>query len=261
MQTRPFTYLFYLQYLGLRYSGWQKQKGVKTIQGTLERGIRYVLGHEDFNILGASRTDSGVSCQKGAFELFLRTPLEQDDFLKKVNENLPADIRLLSYLPVSKTFNVIQDIEWKEYHYHMAFGEKFHPFAAANLAYFPGNPDYKIMQEGASLFLGRHDFRKFCSIDKLTDNYQREIFESAIIPHPRAGTGLVPGNAHIFKVRGDGFLRYQVRMMVSALVELGLGNISLSDMNQALHSEECRPLVRHAPANGLILQDFQFKNL
>ncbi|MDX5479827.1 MAG: tRNA pseudouridine(38-40) synthase TruA, partial [Cyclobacteriaceae bacterium] len=139
--------------------------------------------------------------------------------------------------------------------------EKFHPFAAANLAYFPGNPDFKIMQEGASLFLGRHDFRKFCSIDKLTDNYQREIFESAIIPHPRAGTGLVPGNAHIFKVRGDGFLRYQVRMMVSALVELGLGNISLSDMNQALHSEECRPLVRHAPANGLILQDFQFKNL
>ncbi|MFC0262232.1 tRNA pseudouridine(38-40) synthase TruA [Fontibacter flavus] len=261
MQTRPFTYLFYLQYLGLRYSGWQKQKGVKTIQGTLERGIRYVLGHEDFNILGASRTDSGVSCQKGAFELFLRTPLEQVGFLEKVNENLPADIRLLSCLPVSKTFNVIQDIEWKEYHYHMAFGEKFHPFAAANLAYFPGNPDIKIMQEGASLFLGKHDFRKFCSIDKLTDNYQREIFESAIIPHPRAGTGLVPDNALIFKVRGDGFLRYQVRMMVSALVELGLGNISLSDMNQALHSEECRPLVRHAPANGLILQDLQFKNL
>ena len=69
MQNRPFTYLFRIQYLGLRYHGWQIQQGVKTIQGTLEKTFRYVLGHEDFNILGAGRTDSGVSCLHGAFEL------------------------------------------------------------------------------------------------------------------------------------------------------------------------------------------------
>lgn len=261
MQSRPFTYLFYIQYLGLGYAGWQKQKGVKTVQGTIERGIRYILGHEDFTLLGASRTDSGVSCHRGAFQLFLRSPLQKSDFLEKVNENLPADIRLLSFRQVPIIFNIIQDIDWKEYHYQMAFGEKFHPFASINLGYFPGNPDLKKMQEAASVFTGQHDFRSFCSIDKVTDNYHREIFLSEIISHPLAGEGNIPDNALIFKVRGNGFLRYQVRMMVSALVEVGLARLSLEDITQALLSEDNRPLVRQAPANGLFLFDLGFKSL
>lgn len=261
MQSRPFTYLFYVQYLGLRYSGWQKQKGVKTIQGTLERGIRYVLGHEDFTLLGASRTDSGVSCQKGAFELFLRNPLELAGFLESVNENLPADIRLLSFQKVSNTFNVIQDIAWKEYHYQMAFGEKFHPFAAANLGYFSGEPDLSLMQEGTGLFLGKHDFRRFCSIDKVTDDYQREISVSEIIPHPQAGFGDIPQNAVIYKVRGNGFLRYQVRIMVSVLYEIGMKRLSIDDVLQALISQDNTPLARHSASNGLILHDLHFKKL
>jgi tRNA pseudouridine38-40 synthase len=261
MQSKPYTYLFYLQYLGPRYAGWQQQKGVKTVQGTMERGIRYVLGHEDFTVLGASRTDSGVSCERGAFQLFLRSPLEQSDFLDKVNENLPADIRILSFQQVPKSFNIIQDIAWKEYHYHMAFGEKFHPFASANLGYFPGNPDLENMQKAARLFTGQHDFRNFCSIDKVTDNYRRDILVSEIIPHPLAGQALIPENALIYKVRGNGFLRYQVRMMVSALVEVGIGRLSIEALSQALLSEDKGPIVRHAPANGLLLFDLSFKSL
>ncbi|PSL05675.1 tRNA pseudouridine(38-40) synthase TruA [Cecembia rubra] len=261
MQSRPYSYLFYLQYLGLRYAGWQKQKGIKTVQGTIERGIRYVLDHEDFTLLGASRTDSGVSCERGAFQLFLRRPLEQVDFLEKVNESLPADIRLLSFQQVANSFNIIQDISWKEYHFQMAFGEKFHPFASANFGYFPGKPDPAKMQEAASLFKGQHDFRRFCSIDKISENYQRNIFESEIIFHPHTGQTLVPENALIYKVRGDGFLRYQVRMMVSALVELGMGRLSLEDIRTALQSKDKNPLVRHASANGLLLYDLGFKSL
>lgn len=261
MQSRAIIYLIYIQYLGLRYAGWQKQKGIRTVQGTIERSIRYVLGHEDFNVLGAGRTDSGVSCERGAFQLFLRNPLEQSDFLEKVNENLPADIRLLSFQQVPRSLNIIQDTAWKEYHYHMAFGEKFHPFSSANLSYFPGNPDFKKMQEAATLFTGQHDFRRFCSIDKVSDNYRREIFLSELIPHSQAGHALIPENALIFKVRGNGFLRYQVRMMVSALVEVGIGNLSLQAISQALLSMNKSPLVRHAPANGLVLFDLGFQNL
>lgn len=261
MQTRPYSYLFYIQYLGLRYAGWQKQKGIKTVQGTIERGIRYVLGHEDFTLLGASRTDSGVSCEKGAFQLFLRSPLVHTQFLEDVNVNLPADIRLLAFQQVPNTFNIIQDIAWKEYHYHMAFGQKFHPFAAANLSYFPDPPSLALMQEGTMVFTGHHDFRRFCAMDKTTENYKREIYLSEICPHPLAGTLHIPPNALVFKVRGKGFLRYQVRIMVSALFELGVGRLSLNEVIDALYSQESSPLVRHAPANGLVLFDMKFKSL
>jgi tRNA pseudouridine38-40 synthase len=261
MQSRPFTYLFYIQYLGLRYSGWQKQKGVKTVEGTIERGIRYVLGHEDFTLLGASRTDAGVSCEKGACQLFLKSPLEDADFLKEVNKNLPSDIRLLTMQKVQSTFNIIQDVDWKEYHYFMAFDEKFHPFAAAKLSYFSGKPDIEMMQKGAQLFEGKHDFRQYCSLDKNTNDFEREVFASEITSHPSAGEGLVPGNALVFKIKGNGFLRYQVRIMANALVELGLGRLSLDEIKASLNPQSRKPIAQHAASNGLVLYNLAFRNL
>jgi len=258
MQTRPFTYLFHIQYLGLRYHGWQKQPGVKTIQGTLEKAFKYVLGHEDFTILGASRTDSEVSCNHGAFELFLKHEISRK-LLLQTNGYLPSDIRLLEMISVPLDFNIIQDVAWKEYHYHFAFGQKFHPFAAGNLAFFQGEPNLELMESGVRLFIGKHDFRQFCSIDKLTDDYFREIFESKISKHAMAGIGHIPENAFTFTVKGSGFLRYQIRIMVSALVDLGLGKLSIKDINHALKDDEIKPISVTAPANGLVLEKVEFK--
>ncbi|MFD2202355.1 tRNA pseudouridine(38-40) synthase TruA [Shivajiella indica] len=259
MQTRPHTYLFYIQYLGLRYAGWQRQKGVKTIQGSLERGIRYVLGHEDFTVLGASRTDSGVSCNRGAFELFLKHSLEIQEFIYQLNCNLPSDIRILEGNAVHKEFNVIQDVLWKEYRYHFAMGDKFHPFLAGTLSYFPGEYDLNLMKAGSKLFIGTHDFRRFCSIDKVTVNYFRTVFESSIDFHPQAGQGDMPRDSFVFKVKGEGFLRYQVRIMATALIDLGTGKISLYQIRNALQEKEAKPIAITAPANGLVLWDLAFR--
>lgn len=259
MQSRPFTYLFYLQYLGLRYSGWQKQTGVRTIQGTIEKALRFILGHEDFTILGASRTDSGVSCNGGAFELFLKHEIPSE-LLDTLNGILPSDIRLLKVQSVSLDFNIIQDVAWKEYHYHLAFGEKFHPFVAGNLTFFQGKPDLELMESGARVFVGSHDFRQFCSIDKVTDNYVREIMDSHISKHPMAGVGYIPDNALTYTVKGNGFLRYQIRIMVGALIDLSLGKLNLKEIKNVLNAGEIKPISIAAPANGLVLEKIEFKN-
>jgi tRNA pseudouridine38-40 synthase len=252
MQSRRYTYLFYIQYLGLRYSGWQSQKGVKTIQGSLERGIRYVLGHEDFTVLGASRTDAGVSCHRGAVELFLKQPLEIKDFILQLNMNLPADIRVLQGGPVPLDFNIIQDVLWKEYRYHFATGEKFHPFEAGTLAYFPGDYDLDLMMEGARAYIGTHDFRRFCSINKVTDNYIRTVFDSSLETHPWSGTVDVSPKCFVFKIKGDGFLRYQVRIMMAALLDLGAGKLELRQIKEAFQDQAVKPIAITAPANGLV---------
>lgn len=258
MQSRPYTYLFRIQYLGLRYHGWQVQKGVKTIQGTLERSIRYVLGHEDFNLLGASRTDSGVSCLGGAFELFLREPVDIQLFLTGTNENLPTDIRLLSGQPVSAEFNVIQDVQCKQYGYYFACGEKPHPFLAGNLAYGGDGLDLKTMRQGASLFAGKHDFRRFCSQGRNTSDFVREINFADLCPAADELPFLPGEGVWVFRVRGKGFLMHQVRRMVASLFLLGKGQLSLEELNNALLSEENTPLSHKAPANGLVLESVTF---
>ena len=258
MQKKTFTYLFFVQYLGLRYAGWQKQKEKKTIQGSLEKAFRHTFGHEDFSLLGAGRTDAGVSANQAAFELFLPHEIKVTDICDEVNNNLPSDIRLIRAQGVDKKFNIIKSVLWKEYQYHMAFGEKFHPFAAGNLVHFKEEANIPLMKEGASLFLGRHDFKCFCSPDNISNDYVREIQISEIIPHAQAGQGLIPENALTFRVRGKGFLKYQVRIMAGALVDLGAGRLNLDDLKNALLSEEKKAISGKASAHGLVLEEVFF---
>lgn len=261
MQKTWFTYLFHVQYLGLRYAGWQRQEGVRTIQGTLERSFRYLLGEERYKILGAGRTDAGVSANRAAFELFSPIPIDLDSICYQVNKYLPSDIRLLEVKEVGKNFNIIHDVAWKEYRYNLAFGEKFHPFAGGYLSYFAGNPDIHLMREGLALLQGMHDFRRFCSVDKITDNYMRTILETSFSKHPQAGIGYVPRESYTIVFKGKGFLRYQVRIMVGALVDLGMGKLSLDEFEAAIFGKGNGPIAVQAPPYGLVLEDVVFSNL
>ncbi|MBW3470107.1 tRNA pseudouridine synthase A [Arthrospiribacter ruber] len=256
MNTKKNCYLLYIQYLGLRYSGWQRQKGVKTIQGTLERGIRYVLGHEDFNVLGASRTDAGVSCRKGAFELFLKEPLPNIDFLTLLNQNLPTDIKVLELQPIGLEFNIIQDVESKTYAYTFVFGEKPDPLENPTAGYFPGMPDVDLMKAGAAKLVGKFDFRRFCSVDKVTIDFVREVSAAELVQD--ASIRDTKSTTLVFIVSGKGFLRYQVRIMAGALADLGLGKLTLEDFENALIQTEGSPVAIAAPACGLVLEQVRF---
>lgn len=130
---------------------------------------------------------------------------------------------------------------------------------AGNLSFFQGTPDLELMKKGAKLFVGKHDFRRFSAIDKVTDDYVREVLESEILQHVQAGTGLIPESAFTFSVKGKGFLRYQVRIMMGALIDLGMGKITLEDLKNALDSDQTSPISVAVPANGLVLERVEFK--
>ncbi len=225
----------------------------------LERSFKGLLGHADFNILGAGRTDAGVSCLNGAFEFFTTAPLsESQDLLDLLNEYLPDDIRILSFQKVGLDFNVIQDVKEKEYRYHFASGEKPHPFSAPHVVMVPKKLDVDLMQEGAQCFQGTHDFRRFCTKPKPETQFQREIALCEIIKNQQEPLWCGPKAAFVLRVRGKGFLRNQVRLMMGALFDLGLGEISLADLKAALDSLETSPLSQKAPARGLVLQEVVF---
>ncbi|GAB3661790.1 tRNA pseudouridine(38-40) synthase TruA [Echinicola sediminis] len=261
MKSKPYTYLFYIQYLGFRYHGWQKQPGVKTIQEMLQRSLKGWLGHEDFNILGAGRTDAGVSCMKGAFELFSAEELKDlDGLLQGMNEYLPDDIKLLSVERVGSDFNIIQDVKEKEYRYHFSFGAKPHPFSSPFTVVFPEALDCSKMQAGAKLFEGERDFRNFCTKPKPETVFLRTIFRSELVEAaPKNEAWEIHEPTYSFRVRGKGFLRNQVRLMMGALYDLGKGKLSLEELDRALEGKmDVLPLSRRAPARGLVLQEVVF---
>ena len=123
---RRHCYIIRVQFLGFRYSGWQRQPGQRTIEGMLLKTLKYLLPNQKYKILGAGRTDAKVSALDAAFELILEeSPISDiSDFINTFNKNLPSDIKIFKIDYIDKNFNIIQDSKSKEYRYFFSFGEK-----------------------------------------------------------------------------------------------------------------------------------------
>lgn len=260
MFDKKYFYLITIQYLGYRFHGWQKQPQLKTLQLMIERTLKFILKNQKFKILGAGRTDAMVSAQEAAFELFLHDdPLEDIKlFLDEFNKNLPQDIRALTIKEVPAKFNIIQDSKSKEYVYLFAHGAKFHPFCAPIMTTILEPLNIELMKQGAALFKGKHNFRSYCYKPSEKGRFIREISLSELVENNVFKANFFPEMSYIFKVRGDGFGRNQVRLMMGALIELGKGNIGLDQIKASLEPESTITIDYIAPASGLILNSVKF---
>jgi tRNA pseudouridine38-40 synthase len=253
------SYFIQIEYLGFRYHGWQVQPQVKTVQKMVERTLAFVLKHSNFKILGASRTDMMVSASAAAFELFLEEELEAATFLAKFNKSLPNDIRALTIEKVGTHFNIIQDAKRKEYRYLFSCGEKPHPFCAPFLWGVHENLNIPLMQEGAKLFEGQHNFQRYAYKPTEKTVFKREIFLSEITENIELTASFFPETTYVFKVQGNGFLRYQIRLMMGILTQLGKGEFGLDVIEDTLKNPSSETLKELAPASGLCLHRLDFE--
>lgn len=260
MQKQKFYYLIHLQYLGFRYSGWQKQPKQKTIEQMLLKTLKFVLPNTEHKVLGAGRTDAKVSALNAAFELFINEAISnENDFVILFNKNLPPDIRIVSIEKTDKEFNIIQHSKLKEYVYLFSFGEKNHPFCAPFIANIIEDLDIELMQKAARLFEGPHDFSTFTARIQENSLSKRTIELCEIRENDILKANFFPKKSYALHVIGQGFMRYQIRMMMGALIQLGRGELTLIDINEALQENNNIQLTFVAPGSGLLLNSLEFK--
>ncbi|WP_452220815.1 tRNA pseudouridine synthase A [Lacinutrix salivirga] len=257
---KQFFYVITIQYLGYRFHGWQKQPNLKTLHLMVDRTLNFILEKKNFKTLTSGRTDAMVSAENAAFELFLEEPIEDfDAFLELFNQNLPQDIRAKAIREVDAKFNIIQHSKIKEYLYVFAFGGKFHPFCAPILTTILGDLDIELMQQGAKLFEGQHYLKAYCY--KPTDKgiYNREILHCELIENTIYTANFFPEKSYMLRVRGKGFMRNQIRLMMGTLIELGQGKRTLQDISASLQPDYPYNMQYIAPASGLILNTIEFE--
>lgn len=253
-------YLVKISFLGYRYHGWQKQPSLKTLHSVVDRTLKYILDGLPFKTLGASRTDAKVSAHQAAFELFLKSPIEDlSQFIDDFNANLPHDVYCESVVSVTKEFNIIQDSKEKVYQYYFAFGNKSHPFCAPFLTTILEPLDIELMIQGARLFEGTHFFKSYCYKPKPDAAYVRTISKCHIIPNQDLTASFFPKKSYVLEVKGKGFLRHQVRLMIGALFRLGKGERTLNDIKESLIEGYPYNETFVAPASGLILDRINFE--
>lgn len=249
MRSRPYSYLFSISYFGARFKGWAKQTGQPTVEGKLERVFRFVLGHDDFSMIGSSRTDSGVSCREGFLQVFLKEKFEFESLLTELNQNLGGEIRLNSVQEIWRDFNLIQSVKQKTYRYFFSDSESFHPFASASLTWVNGINSLNQIQENAALFVGKHDFRAFCKFSGSKTDFVREVLSARVFESDTFSTEFSPDKFYCFEVNGTGFLYHQVRKMIYAI-----WYFSPDQIKERLENPEGPwESIPTASANGLVL--------
>ena len=254
-------YIIWLQYLGFRYSGWQRQPGQKTVEGMIRKTLKFIRPEEQFKVLGASRTDAKVSALKTALQLISQNrPIEDEEkFINDLNRNLPSDIRILGMEEAGEGINIIKNASDKEYHYLFSFGAKNHPYCAPFMANFLEDLDLPLMKQGASLFEGEHHFHNFTARLQPGTTTLRRISHCRITENKEIQASFFPDNSYLLTVKGDGFMRYQIRMIMGALVLLGKGEVEPEFLSKALQQDQKLNIPFIAPASGLYLKDLELK--
>jgi len=256
---KKYYYVITLQYLGYRFHGWQKQPNVKTLHLMVDRTLNYIFEGKRFKTLASGRTDAMVSAQETAMALFVFEPIiDFTSFLSLFNYNLPQDIRALHMREVDKNFNIIQHSKVKEYLYLFAFGKKYHPFCAPLMTTILDPLNIELMKVGAKVFEGKHNFKAYCFRATNEGIYDREILSCEIVDNTLFTANFFPPQSYILRVKGKGFMRNQIRLMMGTLIDLGKGKITIQNIERSLKENTSR-MEYIAPASGLILNSIKFE--
>lgn len=233
-----------LEYDGTNYSGWQKQKNAIAIQQILEEKIEKITG-EKIDLIGCSRTDSGVHAREYVCNFLTNTVIPSNRFFLVLNQKLPEDIVALNSEEVPLEFHSRYNSKGKIYSYTI-LNTMHRAVINRNYVYQYG---YKIncelMREGAQYILGTHDFSSFKSKGSNAKTNIRTIKEIKIVED---------NNKIIFYVAGNGFLYNMVRIIVGTLLKVGEGKIEPSNIKDILESKDRTKAGRVVPARGLCLE-------
>ena len=175
------------------------------------------------------------------------------------NKNLPSDIRLLTIEPVADSFNVISDSTSKTYLYLFSFGQKNHPYSAPFIANYIDGLDLEVMKVGAAIFEGTHDFSVYTAELKPNTQTVRTIDFCGFEENNFLKANFFPEQSYLLRVMGKGFMRYQIRMIMGALVQLGKSELTVEDIQRSLEPGSSLKLKTIAPGSGLHLNQISFE--
>ncbi len=240
-------YFAKIKYLGTDFHGFQVQPGHRTVQGELSNALEQAFG-VPCKITGCSRTDAGVHANE--FCIMIENEggtIPPEKLPVAVSRFLPNDISLFYATIADEKFHSRYDVVSKEYLYRIINRKIYDPFEFGRAWFFPRKLDDNAidrMNEAAKYIVGKHDFSSFMSEGSDIEDPVRTVYYLFAEKN---------GDLINIKISADGFLYNMVRIIVGTLIDVGVGRISLEDMENIVSSCNRKNAGMTAPAQGLYL--------
>jgi tRNA pseudouridine38-40 synthase len=238
-------------YDGTGFSGWARQPGQRTVQGTLEDALARVLGlAEPPALTVAGRTDAGVHARGQVAHADLPADRWADTgptVARRLARLLPPDVRVHRLAPAPPGFDARFSAIWRRYAYRvcddLALAD---PLARHATLWYPRPLDIAAMNEAARECLGEHDFAAFCRRRDGASTVRTLLRLAWARPGPAVAEATVVA---------DAFCHNMVRALVGALLKVGDGSRPAGWPAQVLAARIRDPAVPVAGPQGLCLEE------
>lgn len=238
-----------IAYDGTNYCGWQIQPNGITIEEVMNKALGKLTG-ESIQVIGASRTDSGVHAMGNVAVFDTETTIPAEKIAMALNQRLPEDIVVVKSEEVPLDFHPRYCDCSKTYEYHIINTRIPIPTERLTNYFVSYTLDFDKMREAASYLVGEHDFASFCNVRTDVESTIRTITALDI---------LTEGNRVTIRITGNGFLYNMVRIIVGTLIRVGRGFYEPEKVKEILVAKDRKAAGVTAPAHGLMLMKIEYK--
>jgi tRNA pseudouridine38-40 synthase len=239
-------YFIKLAYNGTNYHGWQVQPNASSVQETLNKALSVIL-NEEINIMGAGRTDTGVHAKEMFAHFDSEENIDSTTLVPKLNSFLPKDIVIYAVFAVHDEAHARFDAMERTYEYHI------HTTKDAFIHQLSWHHHYPLsiekMNEAASILKEYTDFECFSKVNTDVFTFNCKIKNAYWQQN---------GNALVFTITADRFLRNMVRAIVGTMINIGQEKIEPEQLHQIIASKNRSQAGFSAPAHGLYLTEIKY---
>jgi len=248
-----------IAYDGTDFSGWQRQKGVRTIQGEIENALEK-LHKRHIPLAGAGRTDAGVHATGQCANFFSTIKnIKAGNFVPALNGILAASapgIRIISAREVPDSFHARFSAVMRTYRYYFVCGRPAMPDEIRYVTPLQRQPDISLLNDYASLLSGETDCSLFASpsddIFLRGSGSKTRFFRNAVF--------FMENGKLIFEISANAFFRKMVRSIAGTFLFYEEKRLGKNDFETILRRGLRSDSGPVAIPNGLFLREVGYGN-
>lgn len=235
-------YKVILEYIGVGYCGWQKQKESLSLQQVIEDAI-FSFSKEKVAVTVAGRTDAGVNAYGQVAHFDLNNYYEPRRLMQSINHfSRPHTVGVVFAEEVNLDFHARFSAKSRHYVYKILNRPSINIINNGFMYWVRHDLDTEKMQEAANFLLGRHDFSSFRASECQSNSPIRTLDKIDIIRQ---------GDIIEIHISALSFLHHMVRNIVGSLVLVGSGKWKPIQIKEVLEAKDRKAAGPTAPACGL----------
>lgn len=239
-------------YDGSDFQGWQVQPNRRTVQEVIEQAISQISDGVRPRIHGSGRTDTGVHARGQVFHVDSHRRYSEGKWREALNGVLPEDVRILEVKQVAPDFHSRFDARSKQYRYFIYNQAVLPPDLRRYRLHVRTPLNVEAINQAVGRLRGEHDFRSFsANRGKEEETTVRTLHELRVESE---------GPELCIIAEADGFMYKMVRQLAGALIRVGLGELTLEDIQTLLDKPKRTHVAPTAPAQALFLWQVTYRN-